>query len=254
VKVSLAASNVVGYLSMSLAGEQHKLWMAVDVERWYRAVASVRGVVDLISGDRRYASFNARRSCARHSDAAIGVLFDRESSSQRTGCAMTGRAVCGNFGSAGVQRFMVLGAVASSLHTFERIAAAWNIRVLVEGETCATEMNTWNARLIAGLFLPKREPATVLAYRVESKRSGAEDIWDGPQVWMSDEEGEFSRTNRLQKELIEQEFDRLRLSPVEAGTGEGVVFNVREVGLFAGATTQEACGSPHHAPSDQALQ
>eukprot|EP00756_Hemistasia_phaeocysticola_P030127 Hpha_TRINITY_DN16274_c5_g3::TRINITY_DN16274_c5_g3_i1::g.15823::m.15823 len=61
-RVSLAVGNMIGYLpSSDLAGESHSEWMASDVEWWCTAVTHARGVVDLIGGDRRYASFNARQ-------------------------------------------------------------------------------------------------------------------------------------------------------------------------------------------------
>eukprot|EP00756_Hemistasia_phaeocysticola_P029308 Hpha_TRINITY_DN16224_c2_g1::TRINITY_DN16224_c2_g1_i2::g.11966::m.11966 len=71
-RVSLAAGNMVGYLSSSgdlacLAGDANIEWIAADVERWCSVVFAAKGVVDLIGGDRRYASFNARQVCGGHS-------------------------------------------------------------------------------------------------------------------------------------------------------------------------------------------
>eukprot|EP00756_Hemistasia_phaeocysticola_P013176 Hpha_TRINITY_DN15256_c1_g2::TRINITY_DN15256_c1_g2_i1::g.65054::m.65054 len=63
VRVSLAAGNMIGYLSAvrDLSVPANAGWIAADVERWCSAVAEAKGVVDLIGGDRRYASFNARQ-------------------------------------------------------------------------------------------------------------------------------------------------------------------------------------------------
>eukprot|EP00756_Hemistasia_phaeocysticola_P013181 Hpha_TRINITY_DN15256_c4_g11::TRINITY_DN15256_c4_g11_i1::g.65079::m.65079 len=68
-RVSLAAGNTLGYISSydSLADESHNQWMVGDVEQWCAVVQGAKGVVDLISGDRRYASFNARQGCGEHS-------------------------------------------------------------------------------------------------------------------------------------------------------------------------------------------
>eukprot|EP00756_Hemistasia_phaeocysticola_P024847 Hpha_TRINITY_DN15974_c9_g1::TRINITY_DN15974_c9_g1_i1::g.71206::m.71206 len=119
LRVSLAAGNVVGYLSSQgdLAGASNSGWIEADVERWCAVVSQSRGVVDLIGGDRRYASFNARQVCGGHASAAIGVLSSRGNGNW-SGCVVSGQAVCGDFGSASVLRFMVLGGVASSLHPF----------------------------------------------------------------------------------------------------------------------------------------
>eukprot|EP00756_Hemistasia_phaeocysticola_P033387 Hpha_TRINITY_DN16462_c5_g1::TRINITY_DN16462_c5_g1_i2::g.161945::m.161945 len=65
-RVSLAVGNMIGYLSGDLAGQPNSMWISRDVARWCSTVAEVKGVVDLIGGDRRYASFNARQVCGDH--------------------------------------------------------------------------------------------------------------------------------------------------------------------------------------------
>eukprot|EP00756_Hemistasia_phaeocysticola_P017601 Hpha_TRINITY_DN15549_c0_g1::TRINITY_DN15549_c0_g1_i1::g.107175::m.107175 len=101
-RVSLAAGNKIGYLSSEdLSGPLNARWIAADVERWCAAVQAVHGVVDLIGGDRRYASFNARKGCGTHASAAIEVLASR-GEGEWSGCVVTGQAVCGDFGSASV--------------------------------------------------------------------------------------------------------------------------------------------------------
>eukprot|EP00756_Hemistasia_phaeocysticola_P035319 Hpha_TRINITY_DN16575_c5_g2::TRINITY_DN16575_c5_g2_i2::g.135814::m.135814 len=129
---------MVGYLkSFQLEEVDNKRWIEADVERWCVAVAAARGVVDMIGGDRRYASFNARRQCKGHASAAVEVLSSRGTLRQSrgwTGCVVSGPAVCGSFGCATTMRFMVLGGVSSSLHPLERIAAQWRIKVLTDSE------------------------------------------------------------------------------------------------------------------------
>eukprot|EP00756_Hemistasia_phaeocysticola_P030157 Hpha_TRINITY_DN16274_c7_g7::TRINITY_DN16274_c7_g7_i1::g.15875::m.15875 len=100
-RVSLAAGNMTGYLSSTpeLAGELNASWITEDVERWCSAVVGAKGVVDLMGGDRRYASFNARQACGGHASAAVGVLSSR-GDGEWSGCVVTGQAVCGDFGSA----------------------------------------------------------------------------------------------------------------------------------------------------------
>eukprot|EP00756_Hemistasia_phaeocysticola_P014588 Hpha_TRINITY_DN15344_c9_g4::TRINITY_DN15344_c9_g4_i4::g.89602::m.89602 len=109
-RVSLAAGNMLGYLSShsDLAGEANTEWISTDVERWCAVVAVTKGVVDLIGGDRRYASFNARQRCGDHARAAVEALSSRGDGAW-SGCVVTGQAVCGDFGSVSVLRFMVLG-------------------------------------------------------------------------------------------------------------------------------------------------
>eukprot|EP00756_Hemistasia_phaeocysticola_P013182 Hpha_TRINITY_DN15256_c4_g11::TRINITY_DN15256_c4_g11_i2::g.65081::m.65081 len=111
VRVSLAAGNMIGYLTSQgdLTGDTNAEWISGDVEQWCAGVAATKGVVDLIGGDRRYASFNARAKCGDHAGAAVEALSVRGGDGERSGCVVTGQAVCGDFGSASVLRFMVLG-------------------------------------------------------------------------------------------------------------------------------------------------
>eukprot|EP00756_Hemistasia_phaeocysticola_P018396 Hpha_TRINITY_DN15590_c3_g6::TRINITY_DN15590_c3_g6_i1::g.106326::m.106326 len=62
-RASVACSNVLGYLQgyVWLGEERHLSWFASDVESWCYLVHGSCGIVDLIAGDRRYASFNAAR-------------------------------------------------------------------------------------------------------------------------------------------------------------------------------------------------
>eukprot|EP00756_Hemistasia_phaeocysticola_P012908 Hpha_TRINITY_DN15236_c2_g1::TRINITY_DN15236_c2_g1_i1::g.65441::m.65441 len=115
-KVSLVAGNMLGYLSHNdMADESHTSWMSADVERWCTAVLGAKGVVDLIGGDHRYASFNARQRCGGHVVAAVEALWSWGEGAW-SGCVVTGQAVCGDFGTTSMLRFMVLGRVASSLN------------------------------------------------------------------------------------------------------------------------------------------
>eukprot|EP00756_Hemistasia_phaeocysticola_P012909 Hpha_TRINITY_DN15236_c2_g2::TRINITY_DN15236_c2_g2_i1::g.65444::m.65444 len=116
-RVSIAGGNMTGYLSTydDLTGESHLEWMSADVERWCAAVLGAKGVVDLMGGDRRYASFNARQRCGGHVVAAVEALWSWGEGAW-SGCVVTGQAVCGDFGTTSMLRFMVLGRVASSLN------------------------------------------------------------------------------------------------------------------------------------------
>eukprot|EP00756_Hemistasia_phaeocysticola_P016337 Hpha_TRINITY_DN15469_c4_g2::TRINITY_DN15469_c4_g2_i1::g.174571::m.174571 len=134
-RVSVAGGNMRGYLVTheDMAGEAHAEWMSSDVERWCAGVLASKGVVDLIGGDHRYASFNARQRCPEHASAGVEVLWCRGHGAY-TGCVVTGQAVCGDFGSSSVLRYMILGNVASSLQPLERLAAKWRTKVLADGE------------------------------------------------------------------------------------------------------------------------
>eukprot|EP00756_Hemistasia_phaeocysticola_P007121 Hpha_TRINITY_DN14129_c0_g1::TRINITY_DN14129_c0_g1_i1::g.10638::m.10638 len=150
--VSLTAANMMGYLkAFKLAGQRNRDWIKNDVERWCSTVLAASGVVDMISGDRRYASFNGRRRCVRHACAAVEVMSSRGDPppcSGWTGCIVSGPTVCGSFGCASTMRFMMIGAVAASLHPFERLAARWGTKVLTDGESYSSSCRQWRGVLL----------------------------------------------------------------------------------------------------------
>eukprot|EP00756_Hemistasia_phaeocysticola_P036884 Hpha_TRINITY_DN16666_c0_g1::TRINITY_DN16666_c0_g1_i1::g.178512::m.178512 len=85
-RVSLACSNVVNYMRVynDPLEDRHTEWMARDVAFWCEAVSDQGGMVDLIGGDRRYASFNARQACGDHASFAVSVLSEREGEGNRS--------------------------------------------------------------------------------------------------------------------------------------------------------------------------
>eukprot|EP00756_Hemistasia_phaeocysticola_P021631 Hpha_TRINITY_DN15786_c0_g1::TRINITY_DN15786_c0_g1_i3::g.37386::m.37386 len=110
-RVSLAGSNMIGYITSTgdLAASANVAWITGDVEQWCTVVSQAKGLVDQIGGDRRYASFNAKQACGGHSASAVEVLSSSRGEGQWTGCVVSGQAVCGDFGSSSMMRFMVLG-------------------------------------------------------------------------------------------------------------------------------------------------
>eukprot|EP00756_Hemistasia_phaeocysticola_P009723 Hpha_TRINITY_DN14943_c2_g2::TRINITY_DN14943_c2_g2_i1::g.143090::m.143090 len=234
-KISLAAGNMIGYLSSfgDLAGHGSKMWIAADVERWCASVVSVKGVVDLIAGDRRYASFNARRRCGGHTTAAIEVLASR-GDGEWSGCVVTGQVVCGTFGSEKALRFMILGGLASSLHPFERVAAQWRVQLLADGEAYNQACHSWRGLMLGAVFIPKRGHMPMRVYSMTSRRAnfdasfGAEDVLRVLQepAMMDEADG-----NRPLDKLIDERLDSLRAGSLEMEEEEGVVWVVREVGL-----------------------
>eukprot|EP00756_Hemistasia_phaeocysticola_P038488 Hpha_TRINITY_DN16763_c2_g1::TRINITY_DN16763_c2_g1_i1::g.79567::m.79567 len=227
VRVSLAAGNMLDYLNRpgGLAGIRNRNWIEADVERWCVAVISVKGVVDLVGGDRRYASFNARRKCGAHSSAAVEVLHTR-GEGEWSGCVITGPAVCGNFGSSSARRFMVLGAVGSALHPFERIAAQWRTPVLADGEAFSGACSAWRALLLGAVFVQKRGAQALRVYSMTSRRSDDE----GELYWIVDAPAAEDRDGNSQMaELIDTSLESLQTPSVQEE--DGVVWIVKEVGL-----------------------
>eukprot|EP00756_Hemistasia_phaeocysticola_P041222 Hpha_TRINITY_DN16904_c0_g1::TRINITY_DN16904_c0_g1_i1::g.54529::m.54529 len=237
-RVSLAVSNKIGYLKSAdnLAGAANSNWIADDVERWQSAVVETRGVVDLVGGDRRYASFNARQRCDNHAAAAMNVLSKRYDA-EWSGCVVTGLAVCGDFGSSDVLRFMVLGGMASSLHPLERTAARWGINVLADGEAFSAAFASWEGKLLGCVFIPKRGAGPLRLYSITGRRDQAQQ--QGPEEWMYELEnmpkGEHHAANEAQEVLIRSSLDEIRAATTEPSTDEVggcVVWRITEVGLY----------------------
>eukprot|EP00756_Hemistasia_phaeocysticola_P001436 Hpha_TRINITY_DN11013_c0_g2::TRINITY_DN11013_c0_g2_i1::g.92697::m.92697 len=177
VRASLVCGNCVGYLSRheDLTDTAHTEWMSNDVEEWCASVQGVKGVVDLLWGDRRYASFNARQTCSDHAAAGIDVLSSRqERQGEWSGCVVTGQTVCGDFGSSGMLRFMILGRSAGALQPLERLAAQWKVPVLADAEAYNAACFLWDGLLLGAVLLKKKGPVPFRVYRMESRRSGGE--------------------------------------------------------------------------------
>eukprot|EP00756_Hemistasia_phaeocysticola_P063622 Hpha_TRINITY_DN709_c0_g1::TRINITY_DN709_c0_g1_i1::g.28999::m.28999 len=240
-RVSLAAANVIGYLSRpeELSGHANAAWIAWDVEAWCTAVSEARGIVDLISGDRRFASFNARQSCSEHPNAAVGVLSSRGGPEgwELSGCVATGMAVCGDYGSYASLRFMVLGGLSSLLYPLERVAAGWRTKVLVNGEAHASACYKWDGKLVGAVFHAKCGDRPIRLYSITSPRGrGLEG--GGPDEWMY----ELAKLAAPQHEEANQATEKLmkeRLDILQSGTmptspaEEGRVWRMEEVGMVS---------------------
>jgi len=197
-------------------------------------VHDAKGLVDLCSGDRRCASFNARQPCDGHSRAAVGVLAEGEG--DVSGCVVCGQAVCGDFGSSSVLRFMVLGGVASSLYPFERIAAEWHIKALADGEAYSSAFYSWEGELLGAAIMtkPKRGSAPLYLYNMASARPTAER--GRSQEWMYEleniRESRYSDANAAKMTLIAKKLQNVGEGPKETRGDDVLVWRVAEVGLW----------------------
>jgi len=245
-RVSLAAGNRLGYLSdiSDLSAASNAEWIAADVDCWCAAVIQARGIVDLMSGDRRYASFNARNMCDAHANAAVEVLFSR-GHGDWSGCVVTGPAVCGDFGSTSVLRFMVLGGLASSLYPFERLAARWRIKGLIDEKVQSSACFTWEEELLGAVFIQKRGNAALMIYSITGRKGlhGAPDEWMYELARIGD--GKHGEANRIREEAIQDKLATKLSSPTEAemtsvpdDRKEGLVWYLGEVELASYESVQ----------------
>eukprot|EP00756_Hemistasia_phaeocysticola_P033670 Hpha_TRINITY_DN16476_c5_g1::TRINITY_DN16476_c5_g1_i3::g.160562::m.160562 len=237
-RASLAAGNMVGYLTETadLGGLAHDAWMSEDVEKWCSTVVALKGVVDLIGGDRRFASFNARQGCMGHASAALEALWSRGEGGEWSGCVVTGQAVCGDYGSSSVLRFMVLGRTPSSLYPLERIAAQWRIKALADAEAYSAACYTWDGKVLGAVFVAKRSEKPLFLYNMTSRRQQG---GGGAEEWMYELEGMEQSVhedhNKATKALIKAKLDAMETADRVRTTSESeaatLVWTVNDVGM-----------------------
>eukprot|EP01062_Namystynia_karyoxenos_P000174 TRINITY_DN10051_c0_g1_i3.p1 TRINITY_DN10051_c0_g1~~TRINITY_DN10051_c0_g1_i3.p1 ORF type:complete len:643 (+),score=112.78 TRINITY_DN10051_c0_g1_i3:89-1930(+) len=192
--VTLLLCNRCGFLAgcAQTDVDRAREWVAAEVERFSAVVRTLGGTSDLLSADHLSASFGAVKVRGSHRSAATRAawsLADAPGDSvvdpapgltvlRSTAAVCSGRALCGDFGSAAAQRFMVIGVVSSFVFTAERVAAAWGIGALVDAAVHADTEQFWNCRLLKKAATPQR---TVSLWEVVGERLHL----DGPQSeWM----------------------------------------------------------------------
>eukprot|EP01062_Namystynia_karyoxenos_P051987 TRINITY_DN4120_c0_g1_i1.p1 TRINITY_DN4120_c0_g1~~TRINITY_DN4120_c0_g1_i1.p1 ORF type:complete len:748 (+),score=96.08 TRINITY_DN4120_c0_g1_i1:94-2244(+) len=103
-----------------------------------------------------------------------------------TAAVCTGDALCGDFGSNMVQRFMIIGTVNAMVHVVERAAAGWDAAVLIDDDVHADVGCNWNCRLRKRVTLVKHGSASrhrTMLWEVMSPRRGASRDAP-PEEWM----------------------------------------------------------------------
>eukprot|EP01062_Namystynia_karyoxenos_P039203 TRINITY_DN2851_c0_g1_i1.p1 TRINITY_DN2851_c0_g1~~TRINITY_DN2851_c0_g1_i1.p1 ORF type:complete len:750 (+),score=159.42 TRINITY_DN2851_c0_g1_i1:102-2351(+) len=145
-------------------------YFADEVAFFCAEVKAQSGVTDLLAADSFLASFGAVKALGRHSRAATQAAMviaaappfaaeggdERATTSPeehclaalpRSGSVTSGRALCGDFGSPAVQRFMVIGPVRSFAAAAGLAAAAWCVGALIDTVTHMDVTDIWACRL-----------------------------------------------------------------------------------------------------------
>eukprot|EP01062_Namystynia_karyoxenos_P067708 TRINITY_DN6174_c1_g1_i1.p1 TRINITY_DN6174_c1_g1~~TRINITY_DN6174_c1_g1_i1.p1 ORF type:complete len:663 (+),score=109.96 TRINITY_DN6174_c1_g1_i1:85-1989(+) len=170
-------------------------WLAEEVVHFAAAVAQQKGIMDLVSGDHLFASFGAVRPLGTHAVAALRCadalhmdkvqcrdeITGKLGALPATAGVTSGRALCGDFGSAAAQRFMVLGRVSSMLPALERAAAAWDAGILCDDRVREDTETHWDFRVRAMVTFGRSErekPAPLWELMRQKPDSGARcDEW-----------------------------------------------------------------------------
>eukprot|EP01065_Artemidia_motanka_P024837 TRINITY_DN29750_c0_g1_i1.p1 TRINITY_DN29750_c0_g1~~TRINITY_DN29750_c0_g1_i1.p1 ORF type:complete len:385 (+),score=74.21 TRINITY_DN29750_c0_g1_i1:671-1825(+) len=178
--VTLLCSNAVGFLEASrgqVAEVQHLI--AELVWAFGRCVDQRNGVVDLISGDHQFASFNASRPCATHATRALlsSVECSPNTCLRTTMTVATGKCLCGNFGSEEIRRFMVIGSLPVLLGLVDRLAVRWKVGVVASGPTLDDSDGQWRTECLGAVRFAKCGAKAVPLHTVHSRTASANEEW-----------------------------------------------------------------------------
>eukprot|EP01062_Namystynia_karyoxenos_P056556 TRINITY_DN47525_c0_g1_i1.p1 TRINITY_DN47525_c0_g1~~TRINITY_DN47525_c0_g1_i1.p1 ORF type:complete len:864 (+),score=200.87 TRINITY_DN47525_c0_g1_i1:86-2593(+) len=195
-RVSLLVCNRGGFLShvKQATTEDMQQWMAIEVQYFVDCVSDHKGIFDLLAADHFFASFGAVRSLGAHSAAAVQCAAHIQEARAREPSAASvhglldlsrhcavcaGQAMCGDFGSFTVQRFMVIGGLPSQLSAVERLASRWGLSIVANRMAKEDTQLFWNYRVRKLFVMPKggaRKP-TQLWELVEPKSDSGNAEW-----------------------------------------------------------------------------
>eukprot|EP01062_Namystynia_karyoxenos_P073193 TRINITY_DN7002_c0_g1_i3.p1 TRINITY_DN7002_c0_g1~~TRINITY_DN7002_c0_g1_i3.p1 ORF type:complete len:682 (+),score=164.47 TRINITY_DN7002_c0_g1_i3:1790-3835(+) len=185
-QVTLLCANRRGFLSAP------ELQHATRLQEWSNAAigcfvaSSAKGVIDLVNGDHYFASFGASRPClARRTAAAFSArkFIDSVSGHDKCGsprvyCSIaSGSAVCGDFGTDSLMRFMVVGGISSQLQAMDRVAPELTTGILCDGTTHADIEARWICRLMGKASYRKRGTGAFMLWDVLKPKEDRNTEW-----------------------------------------------------------------------------
>lgn len=181
-------------------------FFVTEVEHFSLTAACCKGVIDLFQADHFFCNFNAQRPCSSHRLSSIdaawnftnrdpgfiaanqlvpgtGFMQGLAELPMSVACCC-GQALCGDFGSSSLRRYMCLGGVSSMVAATDRLAAAWGIQVQIDDFVHSDASVFWCCRLLERCVYPKRgsEKPFMLWEVVSQKSKAAEEMGSGE--WM----------------------------------------------------------------------
>eukprot|EP01062_Namystynia_karyoxenos_P071195 TRINITY_DN665_c9_g1_i1.p1 TRINITY_DN665_c9_g1~~TRINITY_DN665_c9_g1_i1.p1 ORF type:complete len:699 (+),score=135.20 TRINITY_DN665_c9_g1_i1:68-2164(+) len=199
-RMSLLCRNAVAYLATIAQWDTKRVAerQSEEIEVFCSNVSLQKGVVAELNGDHQCATFGAARLLSgQHRQAAVlcaaglqGLSSERnacatrgfcETAEEHTAAVCSGTALCGDYGTAAVRRFMVIGAVGAFAPVVERAAAGWRVSVLIDESTNENVSTAWNCRLRKLVVHPKSGPKALGLWEVLGARRGQD---NGPAEWM----------------------------------------------------------------------
>eukprot|EP00754_Rhynchopus_humris_P034372 Rhum_TRINITY_DN15700_c0_g1::Rhum_TRINITY_DN15700_c0_g1_i1::g.161889::m.161889 len=177
--VSVAAMNLQGFVQSATRVSRTSLVALHShyIDAVMKTVKDYRGVADSFSGDKVLATFNAALQCGAHTDKSTACAFHlakRLGGDERLRvnvAVCTGLALCGNLGCPMMKKYNVIGEVASTVRTVERLGSAWSVAVIVDSSTVSdTVRASYELRKIVKVSDGRR--STMLTEVVEERHDG----------------------------------------------------------------------------------
>eukprot|EP01065_Artemidia_motanka_P004986 TRINITY_DN1236_c2_g3_i1.p1 TRINITY_DN1236_c2_g3~~TRINITY_DN1236_c2_g3_i1.p1 ORF type:complete len:667 (+),score=158.22 TRINITY_DN1236_c2_g3_i1:36-2003(+) len=167
-RVTLLRANECGFLTSRFKDSGLSTWIDGAIAAFCDATVKNKGVVELVSGDHRFANFNASRPCLSHrvwgtrcgADVASRPALSarsRRASVETPTCVAVCSGIClaGDFGTDSFRQFMVSGPTYIETEIAVRTATLGGIPVLVDGKVHSDICTTWEVRLREGFYVPK---------------------------------------------------------------------------------------------------
>eukprot|EP01065_Artemidia_motanka_P028414 TRINITY_DN3373_c0_g1_i1.p1 TRINITY_DN3373_c0_g1~~TRINITY_DN3373_c0_g1_i1.p1 ORF type:complete len:599 (+),score=185.37 TRINITY_DN3373_c0_g1_i1:438-2234(+) len=175
--VTLVHMNRRGYLRFAQSAAQLVRFHSTEVDRVLRLLRECKGVLDLWSGDRIIATFNAARDCGTHAQqalaaatrsrlAAVSAFTDEPADLPIVSMVASGKALCGNLGSASSKRHQVIGGVSSSVRAGERLATRMGVDVLCDTNVAVAAEHQFELRRIEYVLFTKVHPDPYFVWEV----------------------------------------------------------------------------------------
>eukprot|EP01065_Artemidia_motanka_P012890 TRINITY_DN17107_c0_g1_i1.p1 TRINITY_DN17107_c0_g1~~TRINITY_DN17107_c0_g1_i1.p1 ORF type:complete len:641 (+),score=101.35 TRINITY_DN17107_c0_g1_i1:47-1924(+) len=159
-------------------------WVEEAVSRFENHVLQWKGVVDHLSVDHYFASFNGARGCLSHRYSGTRCGWAATESDcrglQATGALACGRMMCGDLGTQRTLRYMSVGATASVLLMLERVGSQWELRLVLDRSVREEAESHYHCRICAFARFPAKVDGSFALWTATDER---EDVEPG-QEWM----------------------------------------------------------------------
>eukprot|EP01062_Namystynia_karyoxenos_P039455 TRINITY_DN2866_c6_g1_i1.p1 TRINITY_DN2866_c6_g1~~TRINITY_DN2866_c6_g1_i1.p1 ORF type:complete len:687 (+),score=115.49 TRINITY_DN2866_c6_g1_i1:88-2148(+) len=212
-RVTLLSRNSSGLLAAGAQADATAMadWLAAEVRHFHQTIQSLGGMTDLLSGDHFSASFGAVKVLGTQRERAVRAAFVLSAPTahasdgplshlQTTVAVCAGSALCGDFGSATAQRFMVIGGVSSFTAAVERAAAAWHVSTLIDSAVRQDTESTWYCRLRKRVIFPKVSRKSIGLWEVVGAAGGPKEN----EEWMYEMESAQKNPWAAYNEAVQQ--------------------------------------------------